>query len=377
MKKWFLLAVCAVLAACDALDAEWNDLLHAEVVANILIFEVEGQEDSSIDYSARTVSVLLPEGTDPSRLTIRRFLCTEGAKVRPALEEGSGIDLSKPLKVTLTTYDKYVWTVSATIKEGVPEPEEPPVVNGPDPEGPLTREGPQPYNMGFDLWSTDPATAAAVCYGDGATDEQKQVWGGAGAIVSVLGLPTVTPEYDFVAVAGAGKAALKLTSQWVADMCFFPGLLFNGQGDTDFTLASKYCWGIPFTARPAALEGYFCYKSKTIDKVQDPYKRRAGQQDKGHVIVLLTDWETPFDVTPPDALVDYAGDPAVIGYGRIVFEGESDSYERFQLNLVYRSDRTPKYLTVIASSSSLGEYCCGGTGSTLYLDELSFLYQQD
>ena len=67
-------------------------------------------------------------------------------------------------------------------------------------------------------------------------------------------------------------------------------------------------------------------------------------------------------------------DPAIIGYGKVVFDKEMDKYEKFTLNIEYRSDRTPKYVAIVTSSSALGDYFTGGTGSVLYLDEFKFLY---
>lgn len=94
----------------------------------------------------------------------------------------------------------------------------------------------------------------------------------------------------------------------------------------------------------------------------------------GHVFVLLTDWEKPFTVSPPESLVDFDGDSAIIGYGKVVFDKEMEGYERFQVDIVYRNERTPKYVAIVTSSSALGDYFTGGTGSVVYLDEFAFLY---
>ncbi len=51
------------------------------------------------------------------------------------------------------------------------------------------------------------------------------------------------------------------------------------------------------------------------------------------------------------------GDPAIIGYGKVVFDTEMQEYTRFQVDIEYRSD-----------------YFTGGTESVLYLDEFAFLY---
>ena len=89
----------------------------------------------------------------------------------------------------------------------------------------------------------------------------------------------------------------------------------------------------------------------------------------------VTDWDEPFKVTPPNKLVDFEGDPSIIGYGKVVFDKETTKYEKFTLDIEYRNDRTPKYVVIVASSSALGDYFTGGEGSVLYLDEFSFKYE--
>ena len=96
--------------------------------------------------------------------------------------------------------------------------------------------------------------------------------------------------------------------------------------------------------------------------------------DKGAVVVILSDWEEPFLVSPPEKLVDPENDPHIIGYGKMLFEKEMTEYEKFHLDIKYRSDRTPTFLTIVSSSSFLGDYFTCGSGSVAYFDEFRFLY---
>lgn len=357
MRKILLFAAALIcLASCSQ---KWNDLVHEEVPAEITAFSVEGQVSSSIGKTLRTVTVTVPEGTDLTSLTISEYKYTESAKADRTFAAGEVIDLSAPVQVTLTTYDPYVWTISAVFSE--PEP---------------FKEGPQLYNMSFDFWSKHPDNKNVdMSYAEDATDEQKAVWGSANLTTAIFQLPTVMQESAFVAVEGPGKSALKLQTQNVMNK-LAAGSLFNGRmGDINiWKMSADLYWGIPFTERPRALEGYACYQPKAIDIVQEPYTDKMGKLDNGHVFVLLTDWEEPFKVSPPESLVDFENDPAIIGYGKVVFDKEMDKYEKFTLNIEYRSDRTPKYVAIVTSSSALGDYFTGGTGSVLYLDEFKFLY---
>ena len=93
------------------------------------------------------------------------------------------------------------------------------------------------------------------------------------------------------------------------------------------------------------------------------------------MMVLLTDWEKQFTVDPgADKFVDVDNDSCIIGYGKITFDTVMEGYEKFTLNIDYRNDRTPRYVVVVGSSSSYGDYFSGGEGSTLWLDEFSFVY---
>ena len=49
-------------------------------------------------------------------------------------------------------------------------------------------------------------------------------------------------------------------------------------------------------------------------------------------------------------------------------------YEPFHMDITYRNERTPKYISIVCSSSDLGDYFTGGDGSVLYLDEFKLTY---
>ena len=387
MKKLVLFAAAAVAVISCA--KQMNDLVHEEVVAEITAFKAEGELSSAISKSSKTVEVKFAEGTDLSKVTVSTFTVTEGATCTPDIKAGDIINLSEPVTVTLTTYDPYVWTVKATAEKTEPDPTQDPDPENPDPQtdpDPQPKEGPQLYNMGFDHWMQyeDKKFGGAkvdVLYDEDATEEEKTVWGSAAASTKMLGYDSVLKETEFHAVTGEGKKALKLQTCGISAMFglvkkLAAGSVFNGYtGDIDIAKMSAHIfWGIPFTEKPKTLEGYACYKPAKIDWTQDPYKSMEGQLDKGHVMVILSDWTTPFDVRPPSSLLDFDNDPGIIGYGKVVFDKEMTAYEKFTVNIEYRNERTPKLITIVCSSSALGDYFTGGAGSTLYLDEFKLTY---
>ena len=369
MKKVLILLGAALLTlSCS----KWmNDLVHEEVPAYIEAFELEGQVSATISRAQNTVTVVVPEGADLTKQKIKTLAITEGAVCNPSLEVGMVLDMSSDITVTLTTFDAYTWTLKAQVSQ--PAPPDPP------------KEGPQLYNMSFDHWCMAKdnllGTSYDALYDADATEAEKAVWGSASASTEMLGYHTVIKEETFLAQSGANKRALKLQTQGVEALFglvkkLAAGSVFNGKtGDIEISkMSAQIYWGVPFTDRPKALEGFYCYKPVPIDWVQDDYKQLKGQLDKGSVAIILADWDEPFMVCAPDQLLDPETNPGIIGYGKILFDKEMTAYESFHLDITYRNERTPKYIAIVCSSSYMGDYFTGGSGSVLYLDEFKLTY---
>ena len=115
-----------------------------------------------------------------------------------------------------------------------------------------------------------------------------------------------------------------------------------------------------------------------------------GQTDIGQIQVILADWDKhKWDGYPDKAIdekgrfhvinsdsqfIDFENDPAIIGWGNMVFSKWMDSYQEFDLPITYRSDRTPSVVVIISASSRYGDYFTGAEGTVLYLDEFEFVY---
>ena len=245
-----------------------------------------------------------------------------------------------------------------------------------DPDSYVDGNG-QLYNMGFDLWCYDGGDPEF--YDSLATDDQKKVWGSANSSTASFGKPTCTPDSVMVAVEGEGKYAVKLKTQLIDALVvkkLAAGCIFTGSmGSTNLIkLTASLKWGIPFTLKPKALEGYACYLPKPINVADKAHEDLKGTTDTGHIFVLLTDWDKQFTVDPAkDQFVDFE-DSHVIGFGKVTFDETMNGYERFHMDIEYRDDRTPRYVVIVASSSALGDYFTGGEGSTLFLDEFRFVY---
>ena len=104
------MAVFVALAFASCIE---NDLPYPVVKLNVTSIDVEGIIGTpAIDEAARTVVVELHEQTDIQNVKINNITYTEGAE--PSREVVGVHDMRSPLYVTLSLYQEYPWTISAT-----------------------------------------------------------------------------------------------------------------------------------------------------------------------------------------------------------------------------------------------------------------------
>lgn len=233
----------------------------------------------------------------------------------------------------------------------------------------------QLVNMGFDDWyQNDKGTWFPN------VDATVKVWDTANGGAALLKKNPTAPEYEFLAVDRPGnKAAARLESMVVG--MFAAGNIYSGlfkKASLTGGVGAVLDWGSPFSGRPCSLKGYYSYSPKTIDRVKAPYEDLKGTMDKCQLLVLLTDWDKPFEVnTAANIFVDQENDPHIIAYAR--YESDEDTggkYREFELPLEYRRpDGIPKYAVVIACASYKGDFFTGGVGSVMYVDEFQFVYR--
>ena len=183
------------------------------------------------------------------------------------------------------------------------------------------------------------------------------------------------PEYRHLAVPGEGKAAAKIVSKKVV-WAFVAGNLYNGRFGRIVRLSgAELFFGVPFTARPRSLSGYFHYIPATVDYAREPHLDMKGKTDIGRIEVILTDWDKPYHIiTNDEQFINAETDPHVIGRGYIELKKDTGGYVSFEIPIRYRSGKTPRYAVITAASSWYGDAFTGGSGSTLYVDEFRFNY---
>lgn len=229
----------------------------------------------------------------------------------------------------------------------------------------------QVANMDFDDWYQD----GKVWYPD--LNSAMKVWDTANKGASITGSsPTMPTDNVCDAGIGPGKQAARLESRSAFGL-LAAGNIYTGIFGKVSGLGAELQWGTPFSGRPKALHGYYAYEPRPIDKVKEPYQNMAGEMDKCQILVMLTDWDEPFQVnTNTSTFVDQENDPHIVAYAK--FESSENTgakYKEFTLELDWRRpDAVPKYAVVVACASYLGNYFTGAIGSMMYVDEFEFLY---
>lgn len=220
------------------------------------------------------------------------------------------------------------------------------------------------HNLSFDDW-----------YKDGSAwmpnlNSSNYVWDSANPGTAGLGTVPTTPEESDVV---KGKAARLETCKAMGMLA--SGNIYIGKFGKVAGLGAELDWGYPFSSRPIALKGYYKYSPKTIDMTKDPYKGLAGQGDQCQIQVLLTDWPEMFTInTSKKQFVDFENDEHIIAHGSLVSGNNDNGYVRFTMPLVYRNNRTPKYIVIVAAASRYGDYFTGAVGSVLKVDEFQLVY---
>ncbi len=234
------------------------------------------------------------------------------------------------------------------------------------------------YNMSFDDWWMKKNVPMPN------SGKDVTVWDTANPGSKLANVFPTTAEETHVAVTGEGKKAARLESKEVVSLGILAaGNIYTGKFVSIAGAGAKLDWGVPFTSRPLAMKGYFDYRPEIINKYFDGKPEMKGAVDICQIQVFLTDWEGQFRInTDERVFVDVDNDPNIIAYGKIesnVNTSTKDNlvngYEPFTIRLDYRDlTRKPTMIVIVAAASKYGDYFTGGLGSTLYIDEFSFVY---
>ncbi|MDO4180949.1 MAG: PCMD domain-containing protein [Bacteroidales bacterium] len=176
--------------------------------------------------------------------------------------------------------------------------------------------------------------------------------------------------------SGSGQAAC-LESKWIV-LKFAAGNIFTGTYVKTDGTNGVLSFGREFNSFPSKLRVHYKYTTATINRCgDDEFEYLKGRPDSCHIYIALTDWDQPREIRtrPSERQLFDKSDSHVIAYAELI-KGESNStYKEEDLVLNYRyTNRTPKYILVVASASKYGDYFTGGEGSKLWIDDFELIY---
>ena len=211
-------------------------------------------------------------------------------------------------------------------------------------------------------------------------DTNAKFWDTSNEGASAGGLTPTNATADFVHTQG-GKAA-KLTSGEVLGI-FAAASLYTGTfGKASIlTQSATVNFGQPFTSRPIALKGFYKYTPVAINIVKNAPSGvtivKDETLDQCAIYIALAKKTYLIDNKDQSTFIDFKDDPNIIAYGELPSGAatEGDGYVEFNIPLKYKNlTDQPTHIIVVCSSSKYGDYMTGGAGSTLYVDDLSLIY---
>lgn len=211
-------------------------------------------------------------------------------------------------------------------------------------------------------------------------DTNAKFWDTSNEGASKGGLTPTNATADFVHTQG-GKAA-KLTSGEVMGI-FAAASLYTGTfGKASIlTKSATVNFGQPFTSRPIALKGFYKYIPAVINIVKNTPSGvtivKNETLDQCAIYIALAKKTYLIDNKDQSTFIDFKNDSNIIAYGELPSGAatEGDGYVEFNIPLKYKNlTDQPTHIIVVCSSSKYGDYMTGGAGSTLYVDDLSLIY---
>lgn len=175
---------------------------------------------------------------------------------------------------------------------------------------------------------------------------------------------------------GSGKAAQLKSTQILG--FFAAGSIFTGSYVNTVGSNGVLSFGRSFSSFPTKLKFSYKYTPQTINKTKGEFSYLAGRPDSCFIYVALTDWNEPREIRtdPNNRQLFDKNDTKVIAYGEFIQGSSTTEYQEKEINLLYKyTNRVPKYLLIVATSSKYGDYFTGGVGSELFIDNMELVYE--
>lgn len=344
-----LIAVLTLFCSCTDNDyfgnAPWNEIQE---------FNVAGQSGSTaIDTEANTVTLSVGNGVDRTDLVPSVFEISNFAKVTPGKNEAR--DFSDPVEYVVRAENGSERTWTVTIGE--------------------IGENPQLQNSDFDLWyEASAGIISPIIYEEPGESEANTIWASANYGLTNYGSqPNTTP----IDLEEANYAAKLVTVAAPAIVPIAAATLFTGEFNLNITNpGASAVFGTPFSSRPSGFRVNYAYVPGTA--------LVEGEKDKCDVYVLLekrdgdsvariaTGWFRSNTDTGTD---NWTPLEVTLKYGELDPTDPWYAYANIKAGQTWADpDEIPTHISVVFSSSALGDEYKGAIGSTLAVDDFELLY---
>lgn len=204
-----------------------------------------------------------------------------------------------------------------------------------------------------------------------------QFWDTGNTGAATLGQSNVEPSDD--TPIGTGRSA-RLETRFVGIGSIgklAAGSIFTGRFAQVDGTNGILDFGRPWTLRPTRLRGYYKYKTAPINYTSAEFEHLRNTPDVCSIYIAMTDWTAPFQIrtNPRNRQLFDPESPAVIAYGSLERNSDTDGWQEFTIELKYKStSRLPRYIQITCAASKYGDYFTGGTGACLLVDQFSLEY---
>ena len=319
----------------------------------IKAFEIPGQASATTILPAeQRVVIPFDEGEDVTALTPSRIDISNLASIDPG--PGETRDFSQPVIYTVTAEDgsQAAWEVSAVVAE--PQPQLP--------------------NSNFDLWYN------AGGYQQPGESEANTIWDTANPGLAIVGGANTTPEDlgggDFAAKMVSVRAPLFVR---MAAATLYTGSFKDGFPNPSDP-RSNIDFGATFTARPRAFRVAYRYLPGPEHLDGDGNALPGGDQADLYLLLENRDGDQVARVGTAwfrsgDTVEDWSTIEVPVKYGPLTPSDPEFDYANIRPGETWADpEARPTHITVVFSSSALGDFFTGAIGSELWVNDFELLY---
>ncbi|MBS2100121.1 PCMD domain-containing protein [Carboxylicivirga linearis] len=358
MKRFIYIIAILLFASC--VEEDFFGLSDYGRIKNIVVSNQAS--NAVIDNSNFHITLEIPGGIDLSAITIQEMSLSSFAVADKKVGDILDLTAEEQIKVTSESGKEYIWTVESYVASATPQ-----ITN----------------------WQLNDWYQTSKGYYEPGADAASTVWGTGNPGSALVGKYATVPE-DF-GNDNYGARMETLDNGWAGIPLNTPisaGAIFTGYFDTDkldpTNPAAATIFGTSFSGRPDMLRFKYSYKAGEVNKDRqgnvldypdgcDIYAlleiRKDGKKER-----LATAWFRSSDTQEEMKTVEM---PFYYGELDNSFPDYMMPVDHDFVSADSSSYALPTHISLIATSSFGGDAFEGAIGSTLIIDDLEMVYEEE